>query len=112
MQRNVTRASSASKKARETHERNEALDDIKSEIAEIQQSRKAGAEQLKALNSKKAELTVGSSKGPSRKSCASKAESSSSGRVTGNTKRSKAKAAAKAQMRRAGQFQHLLCNML
>lgn len=102
MQRNVTRASSASKKIRETQERNDALDGIKSEIASIQQSRKTAAEQLRDLNAKKAELMAGNSKG--RKSCASKVESSSSGRVTGNTKQAKAKAAGKAHVRRTGQL--------
>ena len=102
MQRNVTQASSASKKARDTQEKNDVLDILKSEITSIQQSRKAGAEQLRGLNAKKAELIAGNLKG--RKSCASKAESSSSGRVTGNTKQAKAKAAVKACVRRTGQF--------
>jgi len=106
MQRNVTRTNLASKKARDTQEKNDALNILKSEITSIQQSRKAGAEQLRDLNAQKAELIAGNVKG--RKSCASWAESSSSGRVTRNTRQAKAKAAVKAHVRRTRQF-HCCC---
>lgn len=92
MSRSTARANHASKKARETRHQNEALDTVQAEIKET-------TARLKSLKAEKSEIAA-SKPGKGR---SSNAESSSSGKVTGVSKQTKAKRAAKVSTAKKGE---------
>lgn len=89
MQRSNTRTNNSYKKVRETREKKEALSIVDQELESLKSVQKANAARIKELNATKSDIAS------TRKSNSSKAESSSSGRVTGVSRKANAKAASK-----------------
>jgi hypothetical protein len=105
MQRSVTRANNATQKASKTRNMNDALDAVQDQIKTLARTQKENMQKMKTLKTAKSELRSGKGKKGNLKTSASKAESNSSGKVTGHTKHSQVKAAAKvARARQTSEF--------
>ena len=105
MQRSVTWANNATQKASKTRNINDALDTVQAQIETLACTQKENTQKMKALKTVKSELRLGKGKKGNSKTSASKAESNSSGKVTGNTKHSQVEAAAKvAKAQRSSEF--------
>lgn len=91
LSRSTARTTHAYKKSREAHQKKEALNVVDEELVSLKNVQKENAARIKELKATKADIALTKH----GKTTSSKAESSSSGRVTGVSRRTKVKAALK-----------------
>ncbi|KAF8909313.1 hypothetical protein CPB84DRAFT_1703009 [Gymnopilus junonius] len=90
LSRSTTRVMQAHKKSTETRQMKKAVNAVDEELQSLQKSQKEHAAKIKELKVMKASLALGNGKGKS-----SKAESNSSGKVTGVSRQARAKTSKK-----------------